>query len=88
MMGTHLSLPSLSLSVLKTENWFLQANPMKLVSRMKKIQEDISTLKGQCHELLAAKQVADLLFCCNALYRIGFEMLRSVFDNYKCVHVR
>ncbi|XP_027369159.1 uncharacterized protein LOC113874986 [Abrus precatorius] len=32
------------------------ANPMKLVSRIKKIQEDISTLKGQCHELLAAKQ--------------------------------
>ncbi|XP_061368092.1 uncharacterized protein LOC133311090 [Gastrolobium bilobum] len=32
------------------------ANPMKLVSRIKKIQDDISTLKGQCHELLAAKQ--------------------------------
>ncbi|XP_057424737.1 uncharacterized protein LOC130718225 [Lotus japonicus] len=32
------------------------ANPMKLVSRIKKVQEDISTLKGQCHELLAAKQ--------------------------------
>ncbi|KAF7817314.1 spindle and kinetochore-associated protein 2 [Senna tora] len=34
----------------------LQANPMKLVSRIKKIQQDISTLKEQCHELLAAKQ--------------------------------
>ncbi|KAI4316422.1 hypothetical protein L6164_024402 [Bauhinia variegata] len=32
------------------------ANPMKLVSRIKKIQEDISTMKEQCHELLAAKQ--------------------------------
>ncbi|XP_020960876.1 uncharacterized protein LOC107605449 isoform X2 [Arachis ipaensis] len=32
------------------------ANPMKLVSRIKKIQEDISTLKGQCQDLLAAKQ--------------------------------
>ncbi|AES59068.1 putative spindle and kinetochore-associated protein [Medicago truncatula] len=32
------------------------ANPMKLVSRIKKIQEEISILKGQCHELLAAKQ--------------------------------
>ncbi|KAK7260989.1 hypothetical protein RIF29_27292 [Crotalaria pallida] len=32
------------------------ANPMKLVSRIKKVQEDISTLKGQCHKLLAAKQ--------------------------------
>lgn len=30
---------------------------MKLVSRMKKIQEDLLTLKEQCHELLAAKQV-------------------------------
>ncbi|KAG2700395.1 hypothetical protein I3843_07G227800 [Carya illinoinensis] len=32
------------------------ANPMKLVSRIKKIQEDLLTLKEQCHELLAAKQ--------------------------------
>nr|KYP32273.1 hypothetical protein KK1_047082 [Cajanus cajan] len=32
------------------------ANPMKLVSRIKKVQEDIEILKGQCHELLAAKQ--------------------------------
>ncbi|XP_045823372.1 spindle and kinetochore-associated protein 2 [Trifolium pratense] len=32
------------------------ANPMKLVSRIKKVQEEISILKGQCHELLAAKQ--------------------------------
>jgi hypothetical protein len=30
---------------------------MKLVSRIKKIQEDLLTLKEQCHELLAAKQV-------------------------------
>jgi hypothetical protein len=43
--------------LLKTEIDFLQANPMKLVSRIKKIQEEISILKGQCHELLAAKQV-------------------------------
>ncbi|KAL5785922.1 hypothetical protein ACOSQ2_008314 [Xanthoceras sorbifolium] len=32
------------------------ANPMKLVSRVKKLQEDLSTLKEQCRELLAAKQ--------------------------------
>ncbi|KAK3210771.1 hypothetical protein Dsin_015477 [Dipteronia sinensis] len=32
------------------------ANPMKLVSRVKKLQEDLSTLKDQCQELLAAKQ--------------------------------
>ena len=31
---------------------------MKLVSRIKKIQEDILTLKDQCRELLAAKQVS------------------------------
>ena len=30
---------------------------MKLVSRIKKIQEDLSTLKEQCRELLSAKQV-------------------------------
>ncbi|KAF5743375.1 hypothetical protein HS088_TW09G01443 [Tripterygium wilfordii] len=32
------------------------ANPMKLVSRIKKIQEDVTILKEQCLELLAAKQ--------------------------------
>ncbi|PKI64486.1 spindle and kinetochore-associated protein 2 [Punica granatum] len=32
------------------------ANPGKLVSRIKKIQDDLSTLKDQCQELLAAKQ--------------------------------
>lgn len=32
------------------------ANPMKLVSRIKKIQDDVSSLKEQCGELLAAKQ--------------------------------
>ncbi|KAL0545440.1 hypothetical protein IC582_015324 [Cucumis melo] len=32
------------------------ANPMKLVSRIKKIQDDISTLKEQCREVLTAKQ--------------------------------
>ncbi|KGN55411.1 spindle and kinetochore-associated protein 2 [Cucumis sativus] len=32
------------------------ANPMKLVSRIKKIQDDISTLKEQCREVLIAKQ--------------------------------
>lgn len=30
---------------------------MKLVSRIKKIQDDISSIKDQCRELLAAKQV-------------------------------
>lgn len=32
------------------------ANPMKLVSRIKNMQEDLSTLKEQCKELLSAKQ--------------------------------
>lgn len=40
----------------------LQANPVKLVSRVKKIQDDLSILKGQCQELLAAKQVSSLFF--------------------------
>ncbi|KAI9118253.1 hypothetical protein K1719_010585 [Acacia pycnantha] len=51
----------LALVHLKLEKEFQQiypdnANPMKLVSRIKKMQEDISTLKEQCHQLLAAKQ--------------------------------
>ncbi|KAB2635339.1 hypothetical protein D8674_025873 [Pyrus ussuriensis x Pyrus communis] len=32
------------------------ANSMKLVSRIKKIQEELSTLEDQCRELLSAKQ--------------------------------
>lgn len=32
------------------------ANPMILVSRIKKLQEDLFSLKEQCQELLAAKQ--------------------------------
>ncbi|KAL7001789.1 hypothetical protein U1Q18_002937 [Sarracenia purpurea var. burkii] len=32
------------------------ANPIELVSRIKKVQDDVSSLKGQCSELLAAKQ--------------------------------
>ncbi|XP_059640394.1 uncharacterized protein LOC132282665 [Cornus florida] len=45
----------------RLENEFQQiypdhANPMKLVYRIKKIQEDLSSLKEQCRQLLAAKQ--------------------------------
>ncbi|KAL2897552.1 Spindle and kinetochore-associated protein 2 [Bienertia sinuspersici] len=32
------------------------ANPMKLVARIKKIQDELSSLKDQCRQLLAAKQ--------------------------------
>ncbi|KAF7851839.1 hypothetical protein BT93_L2002 [Corymbia citriodora subsp. variegata] len=32
------------------------ANPLKLVSRIKKVLEDVSSLKDQCQELLVAKQ--------------------------------
>ncbi|KNA19385.1 hypothetical protein SOVF_062080 [Spinacia oleracea] len=32
------------------------ANPMKLVGRVKKIQDELSSLKDQCRQLLAAKQ--------------------------------
>ncbi|KAL8063609.1 hypothetical protein ABFX02_01G037800 [Erythranthe guttata] len=32
------------------------ANPMKLVARLKKIEEEMSSLKDQCTELLTAKQ--------------------------------
>ncbi|KAJ0445991.1 putative spindle and kinetochore-associated protein [Helianthus annuus] len=33
------------------------ANPMKLVARIKKIQDELPSLKEQCRELLSAKQV-------------------------------
>ncbi|XP_021746377.1 uncharacterized protein LOC110712225 [Chenopodium quinoa] len=32
------------------------ANPMKLVGRIKKIQDELSSLKDQCRQLLTAKQ--------------------------------
>ncbi|KAF3575212.1 hypothetical protein F2Q69_00062661 [Brassica cretica] len=32
------------------------ANPMKLIQRIKKLQEDVTFLKDQCLELLSAKQ--------------------------------
>ncbi|VVB08944.1 unnamed protein product [Arabis nemorensis] len=32
------------------------ANPMKLIQRIKKLQEDVTVLKDQCLELLSAKQ--------------------------------
>ncbi|GAB4836702.1 hypothetical protein Ancab_001615 [Ancistrocladus abbreviatus] len=51
----------LSLIHLKLDKEFHQiypdnANPVKLVARIKKIEEDLSSLKYQCRELLAAKQ--------------------------------
>lgn len=41
---------------------------MKLCNRIKKIQEDLTTLKEQCRELLAAKQV--LFFLCLGVFLI------------------
>ncbi|KAF4358575.1 uncharacterized protein LOC115707719 [Cannabis sativa] len=51
----------LTLVQLKLDKEFQQtypenANPMKIVSRIKKLQEDLFTLKDQCRELLSAKQ--------------------------------
>ncbi|CAN6682526.1 unnamed protein product [Malus baccata var. baccata] len=37
------------------------ANPMKLVSRIKKIQEELSTLEDHCRQLLSAKQARTTL---------------------------
>lgn len=37
--------------------FLFQVNPMKLVARVKKIQEEVSSMNEQCRELLAAKQV-------------------------------
>lgn len=36
---------------------------MNLVSRIKKIQEELTTMKEQCRELLAAKQVCNFSNC-------------------------
>ncbi|CAN1156969.1 hypothetical protein LINPERHAP2_LOCUS21261 [Linum perenne] len=33
------------------------ANPVKLVNRIKKVHDEVTELKHQCYELLAAKQV-------------------------------
>ncbi|KAF9662041.1 hypothetical protein SADUNF_Sadunf18G0011800 [Salix dunnii] len=51
----------LTLVQLKLEREFQQiypdnANPVKLVHRIKKVQGDLTVLKDQCQELLAAKQ--------------------------------
>ncbi|KAJ9167631.1 hypothetical protein P3X46_019248 [Hevea brasiliensis] len=51
----------LTLVQLKLEKEFQQvypdnANPMKLSNRIKKMQDDLTTLKEQCRELLSAKQ--------------------------------
>jgi len=65
--------------------WALQANPMQLVSRIKKLQDDIATLKGQCHELLVAKQVLYYELFCIVLSSRGFyrfELLQGVFEWY------
>ncbi|XP_057799322.1 uncharacterized protein LOC131015092 isoform X2 [Salvia miltiorrhiza] len=35
-------------------------NPMKLVERLKKIEEEMSSLKDECRELLACKTVFDM----------------------------
>lgn len=39
---------------------------MKLVSRIKKVQEDLPILREHCRELLAAKQVCNYkTICCS-----------------------
>jgi len=58
---------------------------MQLVSRIKKLQDDIATLKGQCHELLVAKQVLYYELFCIVLSSRGFyrfELLQGVFEWY------
>ena len=46
---------------------------MILVSRIKKLQEDLCTLKEQCQELLAAKQVFSILFSLSFESKFGKE---------------
>jgi hypothetical protein len=37
--------------------FFFQANPVKLVARLKRIQEEVAAVKGLCRDLLTQKQV-------------------------------
>ena len=57
---------------------------MKLVSRIKKVQEDLSSLKEQCRELLAAKQVLifSIVMLLLLVWLINFD-LRSGFENWE-----
>ncbi|CAI0376591.1 unnamed protein product [Linum tenue] len=53
------------------------ANPVKLVNRIKKIQEEVSGLKEQCGELLAAKQVT----CSTSSCQLGFPHHKRSHQN-------
>lgn len=53
---------------------------MKLVARIKKIQEDVSSLQDQCRELLAAKQV--LLVW---LRLVSIDFLGLIYASYVCI---
>jgi hypothetical protein len=50
------SSPSPTLCVLWT-----QVNPLKLITRLKKLQEELPILQEECDKLLAAKQV--FMYC-------------------------
>lgn len=39
---------------------FIQANPAKLVGRVKRVQEEVAALKDLCRDLLAQKQVSQI----------------------------
>lgn len=65
---------------------------MKLASRIKKVQEDVSSLKEECPKLLAAKQVTvsigfeldfDLKYFIKCLmYGVCLCLIAFVFSNY------
>lgn len=76
-----------------------QANPMKLVGRIKKVQDELSSLKDQCRQLLIAKQVCSIfnkncffkkksfILQLSAYFRIidgGFEGFNGVNLNFDC----
>ncbi|GFZ08268.1 hypothetical protein Acr_20g0000760 [Actinidia rufa] len=60
---------------------------MKLVSRIKKVQEDLSSLKEQCRKLLAAKQVRRVVIVGDVACGSGREMAVVVAEGRENVAV-
>lgn len=55
---------------------------MILVSRIKKLQEDLCSLKEQCQELLAAKQVCTIILSLSLESKFGKEKVPNSEISY------
>lgn len=47
-----------------TDRTQMRANPMRLLQRIKRIQEELPLLKSECQAIVAAKQVRQILIYC------------------------